>query len=188
MEINNTFSEQILLEGYLYKKLEKYEYLLTDILIKNNTVVDLDYQKRYKLLNSIFLQIKPLLKELNNCMTINLHTIFNLENNFLNVFKNNFKYKNDICCIEQVSNFKKKSFVENRYLDIEKKYIEKGNFTDVYNVFNYQTNNKEGILYVKGIKESRYIKTLFSNCDRVLLDCEYNNKFNKWGITHNKVN
>ena len=72
------------------------------------------------------------------------------------------------------------------FKDCIQKNIEKGKYTDVYNVYNYETNNFEGILYVKGIRESQRMKLLFNekytsdNNTKVKINCIWNQDFSKW--------
>lgn len=184
LEIDNKFSDEYLFEGYLYKQNNKYSYLLTDILIKNSKVIDLNYELRYTLLNEIILSMPPgCLKELNNHMSINIHPIFNRANeNLIKIFKTNFIFKNELCSIENIDNLKKQRIFEKIIQEDSLKFIEIGKYTDVYNVYNYYTNNFEGILYIKGIKESKNLIELFkkSSKSRIVLNCKYNTNFTKW--------
>lgn len=184
LEIDNKFSDEYLFEGYLYKQNDKYSYLLTDILIKNSEVIDLNYELRYTLLNEIILSIpQGSLNELNNHMSINIHPIFNRANeNLIKIFKNNFIFKNELCSIENIDNIKKQRIFEEIIQKDDEKFIEIGKYTDVYNVYNNKTNNYEGILYVKGLKESKELIELFkkSSKSRILLKCKYNINFTKW--------
>lgn len=185
IETNYLFSENILLEGYLYNYPNNSMFLTTDILFKNNEIVDVDYKFRYTLLNELFYPINLSLRNINNNITISIHAIFNNDNkNMINIFKNNFIFKNEICCIETINSFNKKRFLDDLNTEIsnQSKIIEKTTYTDVYDVYNDQTKEKEGILYVKGIKESKEIKLLFKNItgNRIVLMCQYNKKFNKW--------
>jgi hypothetical protein len=183
MEIDHTFNDELLLEGYLYKNENKYHYLLTDILIKNKKIIDVSFELRYTLLNEIIKTIRmECLKELNNHMTINIHPVFDMANTcFVKIFKNNFTYKDKIVAVENISNF-----VKNRYVDkirpSDIKRVEIGRYTDVYNVYNSDTNNHEGILYVKGIMESKRLKEMFdqNNIKTITLKCCWNTKFSKW--------
>lgn len=182
MEIDKLFDDELLLEGYLYKHENKCEYLLTDVLVKNKAIIDVSYELRYVLLNEIVRKIGRLrLRQLNNHMTINIHPIFNTESEALiKVFKNNFVYKEQIVAIEKICRFSKRRFVDKKQ-DNEMKNIEVGCYTDVYNVYNKDTNNKEGILYVKGINESRKLKQLFKDAGNLItLNCVWNTKFCKW--------
>lgn len=184
LEIDNKFSDEYLFEGYLYKQNDKYSYLLTDILIKNSEVIHLNYELRYTLLNEIILSIPPgSLNELNNHMSINIHPIFNRANeNLVKIFKNNFIFKNELCSIENIDNLKKQRIFDKIIQEDDVKFIEIGKYTDVYNVYNHKTNNYEGILYIKGLKESKHLIELFkkSSNSRILLKCKYNINFTKW--------
>lgn len=185
IETEFLFNENILLEGYLYDYPNNTSFLATDILIKNEEIINADYLFRYTLLNELIYPINLNLKKINNNITIGVHSLFNNENkNMIDIFKNNFIYKNEICCVEIVNNFNKKRYIDDSNIELqnENKIIEKTNYTDVYNVFNLQTKEAEGILYVKGIKESAELKVLFKNNDNQIVTtmCEFNNKFNKW--------
>jgi len=185
LECSQFFKETILLEGYLYKKMDKNEYLISDILIKNDKIVDLSYELRLTLINEIILNIKrERLKNINDHMTINIHPSFEKCNeNMIKIFQNNFIYKDELCCVEQVLQFAKYRFVSKFKKTDALKKIERTLLTDVYNVFNYSSNNKEGILYIRGIKHSKYIKSLFEkveNIDKVIIKCRYNTNFMKW--------
>jgi len=181
MEIDQVFNDEILFEGYLYKDDNKYRYLLTDILVKNKHIIDVSFELRYTLLNEIIKSIRmECLKEMNNHMTIGIHPIFDMENVcFVKIFKNNFIYKDQITAIEHVS-----KFIKNRYVDTIKssdvKRIEIVLYTDVYNVYNSDTNNSEGILYIKGIVESKKLRELFRDTKTTTLQCSWNTKFSKW--------
>ena len=181
MEIDSLFDDEFLLEGYLYKNDNGYEYLLTDVLMKNRKVVDVSYELRYTVLNEILKTIgKDCLKKLNNHMTINIHPVFSVaDESMLKIFNNNFCYKDQIKSIEKISYFTKQRYL-NRLKSIEKKVIEKSKYTDVYNVYNIQTNNLEGILYVKGIRESKLLKEIFYNKERAEIECDWNTNFSKW--------
>ena len=193
LEIDSFFDDEFLLEGYLYKSDDKYEYLLTDILVKNKEIVNVSFELRYSLLNEIIQKIgREKLMYLNNHMSINIHPIFDDENqNLVKIFKNNFIY--NTFCLEKVCNFNKRRYIDIKIDKQEEKNIEKGKYTDVYNVYNYETNNFEGILYVKGIRESQRMKLLFNdkytidndkytidNNTKVKINCIWNQVFSKW--------
>ena len=183
LEINNTFQDDFLFEGYLYKKDDdNYEYLLTDILLKNKSVIELSYELRYILLNEIIISVtREKLKDLNKHITINVHPIFNaLNQNLIKVFCNNFIYKNEITYLENITNFEKIRLIGNTDKKDTEKYIAMGKYTDVYNVYNRNTNNFEGILYIRGIKESVKMKILFKNQKTIVLPCTFNINFKKW--------
>jgi hypothetical protein len=188
LEVDSIFDDEFLLEGYLYKSDDKYEYLLTDILVKNKEIVNVSFELRYSLLNEIIQKIGKVC--LNNHMSINIHPVFDDENqNLVKIFKNNFIYNTQIRCLEKVCNFTKRRYIDIKMDKIDKKNIEKGKYTDVYNVYNYETNNFEGILYIKGIHESQRMRILFNdkctnvnntNDTKVKINCIWNQVFSKW--------
>jgi hypothetical protein len=188
IEINNTFDEDILFEGYLYTKNETplhYHFCITDILVKNHTIVNCDYELRYTLINELIHNKN--LNYINDNMTITSHhLIYEINNGLIPIMVNNFEYKKELCCIEEIDNFKKTitQYIEPSFNLIDSKYIVKGKYSDVYNVINIETKENEGILYIKGLNESKKIKQLFknctSNCEYITIKCEYNKSFNKW--------
>jgi hypothetical protein len=185
IEINSIFEDDLLLEGYIYTKKETplhYHYCITDILVRNESIVDCNYQLRYTLLNEILMNKK--LDNLNDNLTISLHHIIYKNNmGLISVLLENFKYKNELCCIEEIDNYNKKII---KYIDpsfqLVEKYISKGKYSDVYDVLNISSKESDGILYVKGIKESKKLKELFKKSETkyIKLTCEYNKSFNKW--------
>jgi hypothetical protein len=183
MEINKSFDDDLLFEGYLYTINEvplKYNFCITDILVKNQKVIDSDYELRYILINEYLLNKN--LTNLNDNITISIHNIFT-NYNLLNTMINNFIYKDQLLCIEQINNYHKTitKFIKPDFLE-EEKIITKGKYSDVYEIYNIITNEKDGILYIKGIKESKLIKQLFNNKElsQIKLLCKYNKIFNKW--------
>jgi hypothetical protein len=180
LEIDERFKQDYLLEGYLYKRDDnKLFFLITDILIINNDVITVDYNMRLTIINEIIMDIN--LCDLNNHMNINLHPTFQKENeNLIKVFKNNFIFKSDICCIESINNFIKIRYLDRKDLEETDKIIEIGKYTDVYNIYDTLTNNYQGILYVKGLKQSKTMKNLLLNKNRIVLQCKFNNNFKKW--------
>jgi hypothetical protein len=177
--INNFPKKTYLFEGYLY---DKSNFLITDILAIDNTILNTDYHLRLDLIQGII--PSEGIKNINCHMNINIHPVFNYsELNYkllLDVFKNNFVYKKEIDTVEYI---KVKSLNKRRETEkVEDIYkpknmiLTKTKYSDVYKVNDYETGNDEGILYVKSIKISKQLSELK---DSVLL-CKYNSKFFKW--------
>ena len=187
IETNSLFEEDILFEGYLYTKRDTpthYHYCITDILVKNHEIVNCDYELRYTLLNELLLHKD--LTNLNDNMTISPHQlIYQMNSGLISVMLNNFIYKKELCSIEEIDNFNKTitKYVEPSFNTLDYKYISKGKYSDVYNVYNIESKEKEGILYIKGLIESKKLKELFTNIETectVKIKCKYNKSFNKW--------
>lgn len=179
-----------LFEGYLYNLDNQKHFLISDILAVDSKIIKCDYSLRYSLIYKLI--GNQHLNNLNGHLNINIHSIFDLNidsydfnvqtSQIYNIFKNNFVFKDEISCIEfinEISLNKKKEILQTNNLN-EEKVITKGKYIDVYNVFNIETNNIEGILYVKGLKESKYLQNLFTNIDSIKLNCQFNNQFKKW--------
>jgi hypothetical protein len=194
VEIDNyktSFSNSnYLFEGYLYNSNDQKHFLITDVLAIDSKIIKCDYSLRYALIHKLIANQQ--LNNLNGHLNINVHSIFELNSEsydnevqtsqIFTMFKNNFVFKEEISTIEYVNEVSFKKQKEILQADILKsvKIITKGKYIDVYNVFNVETNNIEGILYVKGLKESKYLYKLSSSLDSFELNCEFNNTFKKW--------
>lgn len=180
LEIDERFQQEYLFEGYLYTKADnKLSFLITDVLIINNQPVITDYATRLTTINEIIMNIN--LFDLNNHLSITLHPVFQKANeNLIKIFKNNFIFKTDICSIELVNDFVKTRYINKVDLQDTDKIIEIGKYSDVYNVYDSVTNNYIGILYIKGLKQSKIMKNLFVNKNKIVLQCKFNNDFKKW--------
>jgi hypothetical protein len=183
IECDMKFDDQsYLLEGYLYGNSTKQHFLITDILFRNGNIIQLEYSNRLHLINELFFNKISKMNNINNVLSIGIH---NCINHFLiNVFLNNFIWKNEIICIETIRNFEKKTEflpVQNNNTgsclvqdqtqtgprtepgsqDVSSKKIVKTKVSEIYNVYNIQTNDFEGILYIDTLKTSRYLLSLF---------------------------
>lgn len=180
IEINRRFDSEFLFEGYLYKD----EFLITDILIQNTDVIDVDYPLRFALVNEIlFFGVKGSLMRLNNHLNIGIHPVLSAKNDgMIKIFMANFVHKNEIVNVEKVIGHQKwtESVPNPAEINPVPKVIEKGGYSDVYNVFNHANRSKEGILYVKGIAESKVLKGLMQGQESIVVHCVFNHKVNKW--------
>ena len=186
----NFASSNYLFEGYLYTSNDQKYFLVTDVLSVDSKIIKCDYSLRYALIYKLIASQQ--LNNLNGHLNINVHSIFELNTDsyeldiqtsqIFNMFKNNFIFKEEISAIEYVNevSFKKQQEVLQTKNIKSIKTITKGKYIDVYNVFNIETNNIEGILYVRGLKESKHLQKLSSLSDSFELNCEFNNNFKKW--------
>lgn len=174
IEINFCWSSTLLMEGYLY---EDNNYLLTDILYKDNPIT-VDYLFRYGLLNELTHNLT--LTKLNNHLTINIHPIFTTENEtIINIFLNNFKFKDSILALETITSYSKLTKLLPSSKQNTQMSIKKTKYADVYNVYDSDFNHV-GILYVKGLRESKFLKTIIKSQEYTLLQCSFNTHVNKW--------
>jgi len=204
IECDIKFDDQsYLLEGYLYgNSSSKQHFLITDILFRNGNIIQSDYFNRLNLINELFFNKINKMNNINNVLSIGIH---NCINHFLiNVFLNNFIWKNEIICIETIRNFEKTTeFLpvqdtnkKSEDQKIARKKIIKTKVSEIYNVYNIETNDFEGILYINTLKTSRYLLSLFKepslskSCtrqdhDEIIYDCTFNTYFQKWQIMYN---
>ena len=172
IEIDLLFTDTFLLEGYIYKD----TFLISDILMKNNTVLlDNDYNSRHIIIVNIFFDKLEKMKDMNDYFTISIHPIQKEEDIIL--FYNNFEFKDELLCIETVQSCIKTNSFINVINEQTEKRISKTKLSDVYDVFNIDTNLHEGILYIKTIKISKYLFNLNNN---ICLNCKFNVYFKKW--------
>lgn len=187
LEMNGLFGKEYLFEGYMYKgEGDAFQhFMITDLLVEGGTVVQVDYALRHALCHEIVHSNMQNLKIINNHMTIGIHPVFrcgiDTSESMVEIFKNNFMYKDSLKAIERVKNFDKALTVYNKHsTEVQRKRLRRGRYADVYEVFDVSDGNRQGILYVKGVRESKLLKAKFEVEDTVTLDCRYNSTFNKW--------
>jgi hypothetical protein len=193
IECDFIFEDTLLLEGYLYgsnlyssnenEYSNKMNYLITDILFKGKDLIESDFDKRYELINDLFFDKLSNFKNLNNILDIGIHTC--ITESFIPIFLNNFIWKKEIISIEHVNNFNKTQKYlqkDNNNVSVDKKIV-KTKTSDVFKVYNIETNNYEGLLYISSLKISKYINALFKSCDENIVNCHFNNQFQKWQLT-----
>ncbi|NBU34027.1 hypothetical protein EB118_06350 [bacterium] len=169
----------LLLEGYLYIGADgKQTMMLTDFLVRGDTVVDLDYPLRHTLLVELIRNVGIL----NNHTKITVHPFVSSENDTLmSVIKNNFVFCDQLVCTEVITDGYKKSLqlempiepVEINQIIVKEKYPDTYSVLDKYGL-------KCGILYIKGISESRYMRGIMQFQQRTIVPCKFNNTFRKW--------
>ena len=178
------FSNNVyLFEGYLYNQSSFY---ITDILYYQNNIIQDEYILRYNLINEIMFDNISQLQNLNACININIHPILQSTSHF-SIFQNNFIFKSELVGIKTIYHYKllkyytNDTLVSNDSKNIKKKIV-KGKYSDVYHVYNKDTLNDEGILYIKTLRESKMLISLFDNIldDHIILECEYNIQYKKW--------
>lgn len=176
-----------LFEGYLYGDVSKC-YLITDVLSIDNKIITVPYSVRFNIMNQIFSNQN--LTNLNGHLSINIHSVFDVDTNDIDIqseqifymFKNNFMFKEEINSLEFIeeNTLIKNNKITKRNDNLEIKRITKGKYIDVYNVSNIETNNSEGILYVKSLSDSRKLKKLFEGKEYIDIKCKFNAHFKKW--------
>ena len=172
-----------LLEGYLYENEGKKHFLISDILFKGDTLVECQYEYRFNMIKDLFYKKISVKEKINNLLSIGIHNYINED--ILPMFLNNFKWREQIICIEYINNFEKNKKLlsqKNKMNNKTLKKVIKSKISDIYNVHNIDTNNFEGHLYINSIKMSKYISSLFKDSDTLKLQCSFNTYFQKWQI------
>lgn len=189
-----------LLEGYLYGDSIKGQFLISDILFRNNDLIDVNYTSRMSLVNKLFFNKIHKMDNLNNLISIGIH--HHVNSSLLKIFLNNFIWKSELICIETICNFEKQI----QYLSNDKstpindstnvgatpinddkdttviKKIVKTKVSDIYNVSNMETSDSEGILYVSTLKMSKHLNGIFKDTEELHLKCKFNKHFQKWAL------
>ena len=174
IKIPNVFDKNYFIEGYLYGK----EYKVTDIMMINNDVIssnssNTSYSRRYNLVHQIFnKQTLDKLINLNNKITFLVHPVFteiidNPQDEYIETVSGNSK------CNTRV-------VLDNTFKG--DKIIRRGKYSDVYHVFDAESLNEQGILYVKTLSDSLYLQKLFKDSPENRLQCIYNSKFKKYQV------
>lgn len=183
IEIENMFDKQVILEGYMYTTpMNKKEYCVTDILVYNDNVVNVLYKNRLKLLYDLF-DKKTLLGfvNLNDYLTFYIHPVFNSDNkHLLDIY--NVREKLFIETIDDFYKTNTRITIEEDECKVYEKIIDKGMYSDVYNVYNPTTMNNEGILYIPTINDSRRLYEMFKDKQnlKIRIKCCFNTKFKKY--------
>ena len=186
LECDLSFDENsYLLEGYLYTDANsKKHFLISDILFKNNILIETSYENRFNLINILFFDKISKMMNINNLLSIGIHNY--ISESLLPIFLNNFKWKQEIICVETINNYDKKIKFLNKVNQNEEtilKKIIKTKISDIYNVYNIETNVFEGVLYISTLKMSKYLITCFEKDDELVLKCCFNTNFQKWQLS-----
>lgn len=180
MEVENSMfkHEKYLFEGFLYNN---NNFLVSDILFINTNLVKTDYYTRFNLIND---NIPKPIHNINGFFNISIHHYLS-GYDLLQFFSNNFFFKNELTQLEIINNNNFQKTI--KLLQSEKlnsnKLIEKTKIVELYNVYNLETKNHEGVLYIKSIKDSKIIKDLCKNKDSTIIECKWNKIFNKWSLS-----
>lgn len=186
MEMDHVFDNSILFEGYLYNS---DTFFISDVLVVDNDVVSCDYSLRQTMIYEMLWNKN--LSNINNHISIGIHPVINGNNPSLyTIFLHNFVFKNTICAKEVIKGHSKCTTTNgNSHTRLDgternmEKIVQKTKYADVYSVLNKNTKNTEGILYIKGIKESQKMKSLFKDNtakENLVIQCVWNETFSKW--------
>lgn len=182
--INWKESNEYLLEGYKFNN----EMYFSDILYPKNNEDFLkrrDHMKKIIKTNDKMCYINEergdiLIGKVLNCIEMNDNII---NETMKNMILRNFKYKNDINTGEVVyGNEIEKQKIIIKSLDFEPKefLITKGNKIEIYNVVDIETKNVQGLLLIKTLEQSKFIKKMFQEQKEIKMKCFWDKQFEKW--------
>lgn len=144
-------------------------FLIHDVISVNNVFInpnEVKYEMRFIILQNVY-------KKLENFDFFKIEIHPNIYSNnvnrdiLMNIFYNNFKYKNYYT--ETI-----KSTVQ------DKRIIKDNNFSEIYNVYDIKTNNYEGLLRIKTLQDSIDILEKYLNSPDKIFKCFFNYDFGKW--------
>ena len=170
-------------KNYLIKKLNKKKNIINDLIdYLNNIVIGEIYIKLVTLYNTEDIADLVYLKIKNNEFKINgiifwpsicgKQYIYINDNEFEKI-----KLGTDIYAISYGQNIQ----IENQNIFEKQNFIiQKTGKIDVYEVFDINKIKRYGIACVPDIKTSHYLYDKFLNCDQLIFQCEFNDKFKKW--------
>lgn len=145
-------------------------FLLHDVISMNNVFInpnEINYETRFIILQNVYKQLENFdffkIEIHPNIYSNNVH-----RDSLMNIFYNNFKYRNFYIDIS------KQSTVQN------KKIIKDNNFSEIYNVYDIKTNNFEGLLRIKTLQDSINILEKYKNSSDKIFKCVFNHDFGKW--------
>jgi hypothetical protein len=181
--------EEYLFEGYLFDN----ELYFSDIIYPN---YNKGYLDRREIIKNIFKSQTKLtyIKEKRGENDIILGKLINMieikedgrDETMKKLLLKNFKHKIDYVSEEIVNGrelVKTTISKEIKNKNEELKEIEMGKKIELYNVYNVETKNNEGLLLVKTLKQSKFLKEQFEkSSNRILVNCKYDEKRKKWTI------
>jgi hypothetical protein len=187
--------EESVFEGYLYESGSTevpYDFYISDIIIKCGDVVEDAYDMRYFTLYDLVYEYDPdhsfvMDKLLNLDISINLRLpqVLSSKQN-LSLFCANHAHSSRVSHVEVVYGMFDK---RNEKVAVEKQsqrvmIIEKGQQSEIYNVFDTFKRNKCGILYIQNVSISKYLEALFCQTTNGELKhiCSWNARFEKWQL------
>lgn len=185
---------EYLLEGYLFEN----EMYFSDMIYPNTKI---GYERRRDIMKRL---IKSKIEDKNRMiyikedrgeLDIKLGKIINMielkedmkDETMKRLLLRNFKHKiKEEYIREEIVNGREiiKTLIKKEILEekIEEKIIEKGEKIEIYNVYNKDTKDKEGILWVKSLEDSKKLKKRFELESKIIVDCKFDKKRQKWRI------
>lgn len=188
--INWENSDEYLLEGYLFDN----EMYFSDLIYPN---YNRGYIYRRSIIKDIFKEKTEkmiYIKEYRGEKDVILGKLINMieikeegkDETMKRLILKNFKHKiNNVR--EEIINGREIIKSESKHdiilETIEEKIIERGNKIEIYSVYNIDTHNKEGLLWVKTLKQSKFLRDEFKeDVTKIKVKCRYDIQKQKWTL------
>lgn len=179
--------QEYLFEGYLFDN----ELYFSDIIYPN---YNKGYLDRREIIKNIFKSQSKLtyIKEKRGEKDIILGKLINMieikedgrDETMKKLLLKNFKHKIENVYEEIVNGrelIKTNITKELKNKNEELKEIEMGKKIELYNVYNVETKNNEGLLLVKSLKQSKFLREEFEKSNtRIVVKCKYDENRKKW--------
>ena len=195
---SNELFKGTLFDGEMVKKIKKWEFLIDDILVYNNRLVEVDLSERINLLNQILINNYEKDEFIDICdLKIKKYFCSNEIEYLLNTFIKNldyeckgiyitpekFKYSKLLYIFDE--SIKKNHDDEDIIRNIEYKpdsyVIFRMDKTDKPDIYDLYTNKAfYDIAYIPKMKQSKQLKKLYINNQSLLFKCNYSIEYNKW--------
>ena len=158
--------------------------LVHDMLSKGGKILRVEYPLRYNLLiETLGVDSIRINSEYKIKVAIKFSDRMGVEQRGtdLEVFRKNFKYSCEYFLCISGSYEKKlvKWHIESETRDL---VIRCGKKSEIYNVYTNETNECLGLLYIKTLNDSKYIRSLLEGKDEVVHSCKFNERFKKWQL------
>lgn len=156
---------------------DKKILMVQDILVKNSQVVKVSYNLRYLIV--LDLVFDTLMHEkFHPKFKFRVSPQLEVGKTNLDVFFSNFKYKLGGLGLMNDDSFQQIYYMIEDVPKVKTFRIKKTEFTDVYNVYDLETDESNGLLYIKTLKDSKWLRE--QDQDVLEIDCIYNTRFDKW--------
>jgi hypothetical protein len=184
--------------GNLMRIDNKSIFLIKNIYIEQNKLISENYLSKIKIIDNILNEIKT--DKVFDTFELKVIRYYKIIKKDLDEFKN--KLPNTKLPIEgihfinidqsKMDYYNMTNINTNDNKSLYTFQVKKLNVPDVYELYCEKNNItiKYGIACILSLEKSRNIANLFNNIDTLLMDCQYNKKFNKWEpikITTNNI-
>lgn len=172
--------KEVILYCVLFETNDQKNICMISDVFWNKRKIDAKYDLRYFMMMSIVDELK--LRHIHPKYKFQVSPRLDVLCSNLDIFEMNFKYKYTGYVLMKDSYEKEYKVL---YQECKEKMLRiyKTEKTDVYKVYDIETNECYGLLFVKTLKDSKYLRVVLECKDFIEHTCKYNTDFYKWQIT-----